>query len=39
MISRESFEENVEKLVKEGQTQKKAEQKFCHKFFVPKTAR
>ena len=35
----DTFEENVEKLVKEGQTQKKAEQKFRHKFFVPETAR
>ncbi|MCH7561952.1 MAG: SAM-dependent DNA methyltransferase, partial [Thaumarchaeota archaeon] len=33
------FEENVEKLVKEGNSQKKAEQKFRHKFFVPETAR
>ena len=35
----DTFEENVENLVKEGQSQKKAEQKFRHKFFVPKTAR
>jgi len=35
----DTFEENVEKLVKEGQSQKKAEQKFRHKFFVPETAR
>jgi len=33
------FEENVEKLVKEGNSQKKAEQKFRHKFFVPESAR
>jgi len=35
----DTFEENVEKLVKEGNSQKKAEQKFRHKFFVPETAR
>jgi len=35
----DTFEENVEKLIKEGQSQKKAEQKFRHKFFVPETAR
>jgi len=35
----DTFEENVEKLVKEGQIQKKAEQKFRHKFFVPESAR
>jgi len=33
------FEENIEKLVKEGNSQKKAEQKFRHKFFVPESAR
>ena len=35
----DTFEENVERLVKEGQTRKKAEQKFRHKFYVPETAR
>ena len=35
----DTFEENIEKLVKEGNSQKKAEQKFRHKFFVPKSAR
>ena len=35
----DTFEENVEKLVLEGNTQKKAEQKFRHKFYVPETAR
>ena len=35
----DTFEENVEKLIKEGNSQKKAEQKFRHKFFVPETAR
>lgn len=35
----DTFEENVEKLVKEGNLQKKAEQKFRHKFFVPESAR
>ena len=33
------FEENVESLVKEGNSQKKAEQKLRHKFFVPESAR
>ena len=35
----DTFEENVEKLVNEGQTRKKAEQKFRHKFYVPEAAR
>jgi len=35
----DTFDENVEKLIKEGQSQKKAEQKFRHKFFVPESAR
>ena len=35
----DTFEENVEKLLKEGNSQKKAEQKFRHKFFVPESAR
>ena len=35
----DTFEENVEKLVAEGSSQKKAEQKFRHKFYVPETAR
>ncbi len=35
----DTFEENVEKLIKEGNTQKKAEQKFRHKFYVPESAR
>ena len=35
----DTFEENVTKLVAEGSTQKKAEQKFRHKFYVPETAR
>ena len=35
----DTFEENIEKLVKEGNSQKKAEQKFRHKFFVPESAR
>lgn len=35
----DTFEENVEKLVQEGNAQKKAEQKFRHKFYVPESAR
>ena len=35
----DTFEENVERLVKEGQTRKKAEQKFRHQFYVPESAR
>ena len=35
----DTFEENVEKLKLEGDSQKKAEQKFRHKFYVPETAR
>jgi len=35
----DTFEENVEKLIKEGNSKKKAEQKFRHKFFVPETAK
>ena len=35
----DTFEENVEKLVKEGYTKKEAEQEFRHPFFVPKSAR
>ena len=35
----DTFEENVENLVKQGNTQKKAEQKFRHKFYVPESAR
>ena len=35
----DTFEENIENLVKEGNSQKKAEQKFRHKFFVPESAR
>ena len=35
----DTFEENVTKLVAEGSSQKKAEQKFRHKFYVPETAR
>ena len=35
----DTFEENVSKLVAEGNSQKKAEQKFRHKFFVPETAK
>jgi len=35
----DTFEENVEKLIKQGNSQKKAEQKFRHKFYVPETAR
>ena len=35
----DTFEENVEKSIKEGLSQKKAEQKFRHKFFVPESAR
>jgi type I restriction enzyme M protein len=35
----DTFEENVEKLVVEGNSQKKAQQKFRHKFFVPESAR
>lgn len=35
----DTFEENIERLVKEGNSQKKAEQKFRHKFFVPESAR
>ena len=33
------FKENVEKLTMKGFSQKKAQQKFRHQFFVPKTAR
>ena len=33
------FEENVEKLTSNGFSQKKTEQKFRHKFFVPESAR
>ena len=35
----DTFEENVEILIKAGYSRKKAEQKFRHKFFVPETAR
>ena len=35
----DTFEENVTKLVAEGSSQKKAEQKFRHKFYVPETAK
>jgi len=35
----DTFEENVSKLVAEGNSQKKAEQKFRHKFYVPETAK
>ena len=35
----DTFEENIEKSIKEGNSQKKAEQKFRHKFFVPESAR
>jgi type I restriction enzyme M protein len=35
----DTFEENVTKLVDEGNSQKKAEQKFRHKFYVPETAK
>jgi len=35
----DTFEENVEKLVKQGNTQKKAEQAFRHKFYIPESAR
>ena len=35
----DTFEENVTKLVAEGNSQKKAEQKFRHKFYVPETAK
>ena len=35
----DTFEENVDKLVKEGNTKKKAEQPFRHKFFVPDSVR
>ena len=33
------FEENVEKLIKEGKSEKEANQDFRHDFFVPKDAR
>ena len=33
------FEENVEKLIAEGKTEKEANQDFRHDFFVPKNAR
>jgi len=33
------FEENVEKLIKEGKSEKEANQEFRHDFFVPKDAR
>ncbi len=35
----DTFEENIQKLTNRGYSQKKAEQKFQHKFYVPKTAR
>ena len=35
----DTFDENVEKLVAGGDSQKKAQQKFRHKFFVPESAR
>ena len=35
----DTFEENIEKSIKEGNSRKKAEQKFRHKFFVPESAR
>ena len=35
----DTFEENIEKLIREKKSQKKAEQKFRHKFFVPESAR
>ena len=33
------FEENVEQLIKEGKSEKEANQDFRHDFFVPKDAR
>ena len=35
----DTFEENIEKSIKQGNSRKKAEQKFRHKFFVPESAR
>ena len=35
----DTFEENVELLIKEGKSQKMAQQTFRHRFFVPETAR
>ncbi len=35
----DTFEENIENLVKERNSSKKAEQKFRHKFFIPESAR